>query len=78
MAAAPGQVEGGVALLVDGEPTKLIDEAFDRTVTLRQGTNRIDLVGNVGVEKLEIVLDQEPPSWSRLRSPRTGPAAATA
>ncbi len=61
-----GKVEGGVALRVDGQPTQLIDESFDRTVTLRQGTNRIelvasDLVGNVGVEKLEIVLDQEPP-----------------
>ncbi len=35
-------------------------------MTLRQGANRIelvasDLVGNVGVEKLEIVLDQQPP-----------------
>ena len=61
-----GKVEGGAALLVDGQPTQLIDEAFDQTVTLKQGANRIelvasDLVGNVGVEKLEIVLDQEPP-----------------
>ena len=61
-----GKVEGGTELLVDGRPTQLIDEAFDETVTLKQGANRIelvasDLVGNVGVEKLEIVLDQEPP-----------------
>jgi hypothetical protein len=61
-----GKVEGGVELLVDGRPTQLVDQSFDETVTLRQGTNRIelvasDLVGNVGVEKLEVVLDQEPP-----------------
>jgi hypothetical protein len=62
-----GKVEGGVELLVDGQAAQLLDEAFDQTVTLRPGANRIelvasDLVGNVGVEKLEIVLDQEPPA----------------
>jgi hypothetical protein len=61
-----GKVEGGVELRIDREPAKLVDEAFDRTVTLREGANQIelvasDLVGNVGVEKLEVVLDQEPP-----------------
>ncbi len=61
-----GQVEGGAELLIDGRPTQLIDQAFDETVTLKQGANQIelvasDLVGNVGVEKLEIVLDQQPP-----------------
>ncbi len=61
-----GKIEGGTELQIDGRPTQLIDEGFDDTVTLRQGVNRIelaanDLVGNVSVEKLEIVLDQEPP-----------------
>jgi LysM repeat protein len=61
-----GKVEGGTELQINGQPTKLIDETFDETVTLQQGANRIelaasDLVGNVRVEKLEIVLDQEPP-----------------
>ncbi len=61
-----GKVVDGVALRIDGQPAQLIDDSFDRTVTLSQGVNRIelvasDLVGNVGVEKLEIVLDQEPP-----------------
>ncbi len=61
-----GKVDGGTELQIDGRPTQLIGEAFDETVTLRQGPNRIelaanDLVGNIRVEKLEIVLDQEPP-----------------
>jgi hypothetical protein len=65
-----GRVEGGTRLLVDGAPSQLIDEAFDQTVTLRQGANSLelvasDLVGNVGVEKLEIFLDQEPPQLLR-------------
>jgi hypothetical protein len=39
-------------------------------VTLKPGANHIelvasDLVGNVGVEKLEILLDQEPPQLDR-------------
>ncbi len=39
-------------------------------MTLKPGANQIelvasDLVGNVGVEKLEILLDQEPPQLDR-------------
>jgi FecR protein/Glucodextranase, domain B len=80
-----GQVEGGIELLLDGAPAQLIDEAFDQTVTLQQGANHIelvasDLVGNVGVEKLEIFLDQEPPQLVRqsvTRSATAGGAAFT-
>jgi hypothetical protein len=54
-------------------------------VTLRPGANQIelvasDLVGNVGVEKLEIVLDQEPPqltSQSVSKDRATGGDAVT-
>ena len=65
-----GDVEGGIELLVDGAPTQLAGATFDQTVTLKQGANHIelvasDLVGNVGVEKLEIFLDQEPPQLER-------------
>jgi hypothetical protein len=65
-----GRVDGGVELLVDGQPAQLIEEAFDQTMTLQQGANAIelvasDLVGNVSVEKLAIVLDQEPPELVR-------------
>jgi Glucodextranase, domain B len=65
-----GRVDGGVELLVGGQPSQLIEEAFDQTITLQQGANEIelvasDLVGNVGVEKLEIFLDQEPPELVR-------------
>ncbi|HSI99821.1 MAG TPA: hypothetical protein VLA59_05500 [Patescibacteria group bacterium] len=61
-----GRVPGGERLLIDGEPAELIDETFDEAVTLRQGRNAIelvatDLVGNVTVERLDVVLDQEPP-----------------
>jgi hypothetical protein len=61
-----GKVQDGTELKVNGQPTKLIDGTFDETVTLREGSNRIelaasDLVGNVRVEKLDIVLDQKPP-----------------
>jgi hypothetical protein len=80
-----GKVEGGTELRVNGQPTKLIDGTFDETVTLRQGANRIelaasDLVGNVRVEKLEIVLDQEPPQLvneSVSKSRATGGDAVT-
>ena len=56
--------------LVDGQPSELIEEAFDQTITLQQGANEIelaasDLVGNVSVEKLEIFLDQQPPELVR-------------
>ena len=69
-------------LLVDGEPSQLIDEAFDQTITLKQGANHIelvasDLVGNVGVEKLEIFLDQEPPQLVR-QSVSSSPTATGA
>jgi hypothetical protein len=65
-----GRVDGGVELLVDGQPSQLIGEAFDQTITLQRGANEIelvasDLVGNVSVEKLEIFLDQEPPELVR-------------
>ena len=65
-----GRVEGGVELLVDGQPVQLIEEAFDQTMTLQQGANEIelvasDLVGNVSVEKLAIFLDQAPPELVR-------------
>ena len=61
-----GRLPDGQRLLIDGEPAELIDGTFDEAVTLRQGRNAIelvatDLVGNVSVEKLEVVLDQEPP-----------------
>jgi hypothetical protein len=61
-----GKVEDGLELRIDGQPAQLIDGVFDQTVTLRPGANHIelvasDLVGNVGVEKLEVVLDQDPP-----------------
>ena len=65
-----GRVDGGMNLLVDGQPSQLIEDAFDQTITLQQGANEIelvasDLVGNVGVEKLDIFLDQEPPEVVR-------------
>ena len=65
-----GRVDGGVKLLVDGQPAELIEEEFDQTITLQQGANQIelvasDLVGNVSVEKLEIFLDQKPPELVR-------------
>ncbi|MGH6943553.1 MAG: FecR domain-containing protein, partial [Geminicoccaceae bacterium] len=65
-----GLAKGAVKLLVNGRPAKLIDQSFDDSVTLTQGTNAIelvasDLVGNVKVEKLEVVLDQEPPELMR-------------
>jgi hypothetical protein len=65
-----GRVDGGVKLVVDGQPAQLIEEAFDQTITLQQGANQIelaasDLVGNVSVEKLEIFLDQQPPELVR-------------
>ncbi len=65
-----GRVEGGVELLVDGQPAQLVEEEFDHTITLQQGANKIelvasDLVGNVSVEKLEIFLDQQPPELVR-------------
>jgi hypothetical protein len=65
-----GRVDGGVELLVDGQPAQLIEEAFDQTITLQQGANQMelvasDLVGNVSVEKLEIFLDQQPPELVR-------------
>jgi hypothetical protein len=65
-----GRIDGGVKLLVDGQPSQLIGEAFDQTITLQQGANQIelvasDLVGNVSVEKLEIFLDQVPPELVR-------------
>jgi hypothetical protein len=65
-----GRVDGGVKLLVDGQPSELIEGAFDQTVTLQEGANKIelvasDLVGNVSVEKLEIFLDQQPPELVR-------------
>jgi hypothetical protein len=61
-----GRLPGGRSLLIAGEPAELIDDTFDEAVTLRQGRNAIelvatDLVGNVSIEKLEVVLDQEPP-----------------
>ncbi len=71
-----GRVDGGVKLVVDGQPSELIEEAFDQTITLQQGANEIelaasDLVGNVSVEKLEIFLDQQPPELVRQSlSPR--------
>ena len=80
-----GKVEGGVGLRIDGQPAQLVDQAFDQTVTLRPGANQIelvasDLVGNVGVEKLEIVLDQTPPeltSQSVSKNQATGGDAVT-
>ena len=65
-----GRLPDGQRLLIDGEPAELIDGTFDEAVTLRQGRNAIelvatDLVGNVSVEKLEVVLDQEPPQLVR-------------
>jgi hypothetical protein len=65
-----GRLPGGRSLLIAGEPAELIEETFDEAVTLRQGRNAIelvatDLVGNVSVEKLEVVLDQEPPQLVR-------------
>jgi hypothetical protein len=61
-----GKVDGGLGLSIDGQPAQLVEGVFDQTVTLRPGVNHIelvasDLVGNVGVEKLEVVLDQDPP-----------------
>ena len=65
-----GRLPGGESLLINGEPAELIDEMFDETVTLREGRNAIqlvatDLVGNVSVEKFDVVLDQEPPQLVR-------------
>jgi FecR protein/LysM domain len=61
-----GRLPGGQRLLIDGEAAELIDDTFDETITLRPGRNAVelvamDLVGNVSVEKLDVVLDQEPP-----------------
>jgi nucleoid-associated protein YgaU len=65
-----GRLRGGGRLLIDGKEAALIDEAFDQTVTLREGPNSVelvatDLVGNVSVEKLDVFLDQEPPQLVR-------------
>ena len=65
-----GRLPDGRSLLIAGEPAELIEDTFDEAVTLRQGRNAIelvatDLVGNVSVEKLEVVLDQEPPQLVR-------------
>ena len=78
-----GLVDGGVELLVDGEAAQLIEGSFDRTVTLQQGANDVelvatDLVGNVGVEKLEIFLDQEPPQLVRQAVSRSASAGGAA
>jgi hypothetical protein len=65
-----GRLPGGERLLIDGEPAELIDGTFDEAITLHQGRNAIelvatDLVGNVTVEQLDVVLDQEPPQLVR-------------
>lgn len=65
-----GRLPGGERLLINGEPAELIDQTFDEAITLREGRNAIelvatDLVGNVSVEKFEVVLDQEPPTLIR-------------
>jgi hypothetical protein len=67
-----GRLPGGGQLLIDGRPAELIDDTFDETITLRQGNNAIelvatDLVGNVSVDKFDVVLDQEPPELVRQR-----------
>lgn len=61
-----GRAEGARGLTVNGRPARLIGDAFDETVTLRQGENTIelvatDIVGNVRVERFEVGLDQNPP-----------------
>jgi len=63
-----GRAEGARHLAVDGRPARLIDGAFDEAITLRDGVNTVelvatDLVGNVHVERFEVVLDQTPPDF---------------
>jgi len=78
-----GRLPGGGQLLIDGRPAELIDETFDEAITLQQGPNAIelvatDLVGNVTVEKLDVVLDQEPPQLVRQGvTPRQAAPGAT-
>jgi len=61
-----GFAHGAAEVLLNGRPIKLLDDSFDEIVTLRTGTNTIelvatDLVGNVRVERWDVSLDQEPP-----------------
>ncbi|HET6518630.1 MAG TPA: FecR domain-containing protein, partial [Geminicoccaceae bacterium] len=61
-----GRAAGATELLLNGRPVPAADDVFDETVTLHPGANEIemvatDLVGNVRVERWQVVLDQEPP-----------------
>lgn len=61
-----GRAEGARSLTVNGRPARLVGDAFDEVVTLRQGDNTIelvatDLVGIPRVARFEVKLDQDPP-----------------
>jgi hypothetical protein len=62
-----GSIPGAKSLSVNGRPVPLAGNGmFDETLTLRPGRNPIeliatDLVGNVGVARFEVTLDQDPP-----------------
>lgn len=65
-----GRAPGATRLTLNGVEVPLLDDAFDQSVTLRQGANTIDLVaidlvGNVLVDKFDVELDQMPPTLVR-------------
>lgn len=65
-----GRAAGATSLTINGESVLLVEEAFDQSVTLRPGSNDLelvatDLVGNVRIERLQVELDQEPPKLVR-------------
>ena len=61
-----GSAEGAASVTVNGAPAELADGRFTATATLAPGTNDIeivatDLVGNVGVSRVETIFDDAPP-----------------
>lgn len=78
-----GRADGARWLEINGRRARLLDGAFDETVTLRPGTTRLelvtaDLVGNVELETFNVVLDQTPPEYVRhaLSTTRAVPGAS--
>lgn len=61
-----GRVEPGAVLLVNGRPVLELEGRFKEQVELAAGENRIEMlatdrVGNTGIERWIVSLDQEPP-----------------
>jgi hypothetical protein len=62
-----GRADGAITLSVNGQPTELDDDRFEFTVRLQEGPNSVEImatdrVGNAGTLKLNVNLDQTPPT----------------